>query len=434
MKKLLLLAFLAIFFSCKKNILDDEQSLKHIELETRYSNAFKKNLTPVLKLLRPDLLEFDKAVEIKSTILGKGFLIPLGIKINHSFAINIFAFYNEESNQIYQITTIMNVFERKHIIDYLENDRKVVDLQLTILDKLGNLMEETKGESLMTTQELNQKTVSSYKKVNHVGIETMSSCSQENTYYLVRTFYDPYTGEVLDQVVVAIFCVTNEPQTGGGSGTIISSDTLELYKAIINSTCFTSAQENDFRIMFNSWYDEDCVNRAIFKDLVEKGVKLDFCLDANFSDNAFYSSILKKIVFKNEYSLRSSSIFDHEIFHAFQDAYYSGGTQQYNRNAKGNIEFEAQLNFDISRGPHFHSFSFGNQTTDFEYFDWLDAITEGFTKIPSSPLDLNIPGHPSYEYFLERYSVLKRISYTFGFQPEGIFYLSTKNVTPNCTN
>ena len=164
MKKLLLGAFLAIFFSCKKNILDDEQSLKHIELETRYSNAFKKNLTPVLKLLRPDLLEFDKAVEIKSTILGKGFLIPLGIKINHSFAINIFAFYNEESNQIYQITTIMNVFERKHIIDYLENDKKVVDLQLTILDKLGNLMEETKVESLMTTQELNQKIVSSYKK------------------------------------------------------------------------------------------------------------------------------------------------------------------------------------------------------------------------------------------------------------------------------
>lgn len=80
------------------------------------------------------------------------------------------------------------------------------------------------------------------------------------------------------------------------------------------------------------------------------------------------------------------------------------------------------------------SIYFGNNLDNQAYGNWLSAITENYTKIPSSPLDMNIPGYQTYEYFLGKYSMLKGYSYSQNIQPEALFYLSTKNIAPNCTN
>ena len=138
-------------------------------------------------------------------------------------------------------------------------------------------------------------------------------------------------------------------------------------------------------------------------------------------------------MFKNEDMIKNSIVFDEELFHAFQDKSYPGGTQQYYTNARGNIEFEARLNYDISRGGS-GSIYFGDNLDNQAYENWLNAITENYTKIPSSPLDMNIPGYQTYEYFLGKYSMLKGYSYSQNIQPEALFYLSTKNIAPNCTN
>jgi len=96
MKKTSTFYFIVISISCDKNNLIIEQSIDNYHLDKQYTNAYKSTYLQPLKLLRPDLLHFEDAVELNTTILGKGYLIPLSVniqKINHSLEIKIFAFF-----------------------------------------------------------------------------------------------------------------------------------------------------------------------------------------------------------------------------------------------------------------------------------------------------------------------------------------------------
>lgn len=330
-----------------------EQSIDNYHLDRQYTNAYKSKYLQPLKLLRPDLLHFEDAVELNNTMLGKGYLIPLSVniqKINHSLEIKIFAFFCVKTQQIYQLNALADAIDIKEIVAFLKNGQKKSSLHITINNIEDKSLVNVDCESLVTTQIINERMKTSLNKIKKGAFESLNTCTEENTYYLVRTFYNSNTGEILDQVIIGVFCISSDPDPGTGSGAIYPGDSLELHKAIIKSTCFNTAQMEDFRISFNSWYDEDCINRAIYKDLLEKGLKLDFCLDSNFNGNAYYSPVLKKIMFKNQDMIKNSIVFDEELFHAFQDKSYPGGTQQYYTNARGNIEFEARLNYDISRG------------------------------------------------------------------------------------
>lgn len=77
----------------------------------------------------------------------------------------------------------------------------------------------------------------------------------------------------------------------------------------------------------------------------------------------------------NEYNMQE------EMFHRYQDAYYSGGSAQYNPAGLYNMEFEAALLRDISN--LLNSWGGTPAMPGNDYYFWLLSITENGTKWPT---------------------------------------------------
>ena len=102
--------------------------------------------------------------------------------------------------------------------------------------------------------------------------------------------------------------------------------------------------------------EEDCLLQALYDQLVNKKVKIDFRMYSNPTENsaaANYDPRYKSISFRENSTITKESLIE-ELFHAWQDAFYPGGTTQYGKDAQGNklsgyvnIEFEAKIYKDI---------------------------------------------------------------------------------------
>ena len=143
--------------------------------------------------------------------------------------------------------------------------------------------------------------------------------------------------------------------------------------------------------------DEGCMQKALYDALVEKNVKLNFGMVANSTDltaPANYNPNNKSINFKTYDEITAANLKE-EIFHAWQDAYYPGGTAQYGKDAQGNklpglvnIEFEAKVFSDIfndSDSGCCYAFRLGidniPQDLYFKYIRWAYNIRENITTL-----------------------------------------------------
>jgi hypothetical protein len=90
----------------------------------------------------------------------------------------------------------------------------------------------------------------------------------------------------------------------------------------------------------------DCLTASMYNRLVNTGAKINFAIGTQNSNPAQYDSSTKTLSFFNNSAITASNILE-ELFHALQDAHYSGGISQYANVGYSNVEFEAKLYKDV---------------------------------------------------------------------------------------
>ena len=126
---------------------------------------------------------------------------------------------------------------------------------------------------------------------------------------------------------------------------------------------------------------EDCATNKVLNTVWGN---LSFNVNSSISNPAQYNCNNNTITFRNSSNINENNILE-ELFHAYQNTIYPGGTCQYSLGKPGftNIEFEAKLFTDIYAvlygGAYSASIGLPGSIED-EYADWVRAITEqGFT-------------------------------------------------------
>ncbi len=127
---------------------------------------------------------------------------------------------------------------------------------------------------------------------------------------------------------------------------------LPEWQQILKKITMTDTQKSKLNQALSEFIHEGCMQDALYNTLVDNRVYLDFGMMPS-SNPASYRTEIKGITFANTESITSASLKE-ELFHAWQDAYYPGGTFQYGKDTQGNkspgyanIEFEAKIFKDI---------------------------------------------------------------------------------------
>jgi hypothetical protein len=178
--------------------------------------------------------------------------------------------------------------------------------------------------------------------------------------------------------------------------------------------------------------ERGCVQAYIYHRLsnLPSPSKFSICMDPNKAQGAFSPATLT-MTFKYESSI-DYRILGEEMFHAFQNSYYPGGTNQYGDIGFSNIEFEHALFRDITAGS-MSALAMSRSTDQVlkaTYVDWLKSITQNDTKFPTS---FTAEQEATYFYFLDKFRELY-IEYNkpvnLGLKPGAMFDIFSK--TTNC--
>lgn len=161
--------------------------------------------------------------------------------------------------------------------------------------------------------------------------------------------------------------------------TVIGEDKLSL---LINSNSSLTEEQKSLlnNVLIN--LTSDCGNNYLFNILINKP-KISFSVNSSQSFPAIYNPSNNSITFKNDSNLEYNNL-QEELFHAFQNYQYAGGTSQYTGSSNvgsANIEFESKVFRDINcvmRGGTC------NNALGGEYVDWILNITNFGTSYPSS--------------------------------------------------
>jgi hypothetical protein len=236
----------------------------------------------------------------------------------------------------------------------------------------------------------------------------------------------------------AIFSEECQKCIGGTTG-IDKCPTDSLKKIMkTKNDCLTSGQTTALNNEFNDYLynkserkDWDCLHQYIYQKIEESGIKIGVCINPTIEGMGAYRVNEKNVFFRDESMLKHPSIFRHEFFHVFQDAHYTGGTEQYHPIGAMNLEFEDALFNDIIAGA-FPSSAMMSGTRELkeEYEAWIVSITNNFKTKPKQFSDLQ----GKYDYFLNQFN--QHSGYAGGdakirpgFQPNALLTIFSKT---NC--
>lgn len=173
--------------------------------------------------------------------------------------------------------------------------------------------------------------------------------------------------------------------------------------AAITGKNFLNAKQKAFlNGAFNEVMNKHAIYQRLFDFLVSKGVKLTFQMDPNAIAPAYYDPATKSIKFRDDSSINADA-FGEELFHAYQDAFYEGGLQQFNdEGGKGraNVEFESKVADDIAsilRGEQCCMTVQNDQAT--AYYMWLLELTDDASTFPTNFDEMQT----QYYHFMEEF-------------------------------
>ncbi len=146
---------------------------------------------------------------------------------------------------------------------------------------------------------------------------------------------------------------------------------------MISSHTLSARQYELLLQAFSDLQDEGCMQKALYDALIERNVKLNFGMMTNTAPGG-YKPKTGELLFSDNTSI-TSAVLKEELFHAWQNAYYSGGIAQYLNVGKVNIEFEAKLYQDIIEGEDaLCCLAFRGDHIPAEiknsYYDWIESI------------------------------------------------------------
>ncbi|MDQ6482519.1 hypothetical protein, partial [Dyadobacter sp. LHD-138] len=192
---------------------------------------------------------------------------------------------------------------------------------------------------------------------------------------------------------------------GGGGGNFPRPYIGEYPDNLHKIYKFSSTLDQAQKFLVNEilfFYLKNCFNSIIYANIVAAGLRFNFSVDPGIPGMGAYNPINNDFKFKDDGAI-VNDVFTEEIFHAYQNTYYPGGTEQYlGKDTPGrvNIEFEAWIMKDIMGTTGVNS-STGCcfASDDPAYAAWLrDVVTDSGTKWPTwSTLQ------PQYYYWMDRF-------------------------------
>ncbi len=157
------------------------------------------------------------------------------------------------------------------------------------------------------------------------------------------------------------------------------TDTVVVNKLIKTPTTLTPAQIAALQNLLNQ-ITSNCVGLGLINGLISGGQQFTFTVDNTITPQASYNPLSNSIQMRNPSSIDVNS-FQEELFHAYQNFYYKGGTAQFlGKSGSANIEFEAKFLKDLK------STIYGGALTlqDSKYLDWLLTLTNDGKSFPTS--------------------------------------------------
>ncbi len=225
-----------------------------------------------------------------------------------------------------------------------------------------------------TGGQLTHITTISFEELMDNGLKSAFYCKTEPFYYwnVVCTHYyyvtsvdgvvikKEYSYSTCDPVQVYAGSITNcseisgggapPPVSGGYTGntsptqpTLTIPESLKPFVSAMNLT--TQSQINKLAQAFEEFKNKNCGNKAIYNKLLNRGTKFNFGMNSNIGGYASYNPIDKSLNFKDESSIIANNL-EEELFHAWQDNFYSGGISQYLISpyiGRSNIEIESRV-------------------------------------------------------------------------------------------
>jgi hypothetical protein len=236
-----------------------------------------------------------------------------------------------------------------------------------------------------------------------------------------------------------------DPGSGGGGtgdGSTTPSDPADTAK-IVKNFCddLTSAQQATIINTIKEFENYNCLTKYLYNTISGGNVSgYSFCI-VDGMGSANYSASTKTISFTTEYTITRSDVLGHELFHAYQDMYYPGGTASYGRNAAtgvaspgfSNIEFEQAIFSDILYNER-TAFQNGSPQQKNAYENWLTTITNDFTTYPKLTAGTTAYNNfiTQYNGFLSQFSSIAESAYygpTISLNPSAIITLFNQS---NC--
>jgi len=179
--------------------------------------------------------------------------------------------------------------------------------------------------------------------------------------------------------IIYISCPINE--LGGGnpidSGTDITSGGGSSGGIPSTARNVTSSEkkvlDDKKKELDNDW----CPNSTVTGDWNS----IKFMIDAALKYKGLYYPNSNTIILRPD---GTTSDLLHEVFHHYQNQFYTGGTSQYQTNGKVNIEFETWMYMDVYLSTHKQPLGFSkyitNANTQKLYESWINDIAQnGFT-------------------------------------------------------
>lgn len=166
-----------------------------------------------------------------------------------------------------------------------------------------------------------------------------------------------------------------------------------LSKGISNLTQSQKATVNE---TMDDLINKNCAFASLYVNLVSNDARIKWTMDPTIVSVAVYQPSNQSISFKSSADINEHNL-QEEMFHRYQDAYYQGGSAQYNPAGLYNIEFEAALLRDLSN--LMYGWPAGQAVIDDDYYFWLMEITEDGTKWPTQWSHIS----EQYYYYLGKY-------------------------------
>jgi hypothetical protein len=179
---------------------------------------------------------------------------------------------------------------------------------------------------------------------------------------------------------------------GGISPTSPTYSTIDRLTNLLRFSNMTSSQKASVNEVLEELVLYTCIGKALYVQIAAAASpggtsKFNWYVDASINTPASYNPSTRTFKFKSQEDINLYNLSE-ELFHAYQNTHYSGGTAQYLTTGRPNIEFEAKVFRDLmaSDKTMVNPWSIGTvQNVEYEnYLSWIRTLTNDGNRYPHS--------------------------------------------------